>query len=206
MAGEALPGGLVDADGQLEGQRRPAPRQVEEPLEFAVLGPVVALALVGDVLALVVPGGDRRVGRAGWRVGVPPQVHQHRLAGRHPGVGRRRDAAVRLADVLAEGEVRVVGVERGDGAGLAVGHLHLRGERIGLHVDPPRDAQQIVVHLLRAGDVEQGVGLAVERVDPGPGHAVALPVGIAAPECPAVGQPVRLEHRDDRGDVGGGVG
>ena len=49
--------------------------------------------------------------------------------------------------------------------GFAVGDLHLRGERVGLDVDPPRDAQVLLADLLRPGHVEEGVGLAVEPQD-----------------------------------------
>ena len=48
-------------------------------------------------------------------------------------------------------------------AGVAVGDLHLRRERIGLDVDAPPALQMLLADLLRAGHVEERVGLAVER-------------------------------------------
>src|SRR5215475_5335200 len=65
---------LVHPGGQLE-WRFTAARQVEEFFKLAILRPVIGVVAIGNVLALVMPGGDGRV-RLAFAVRVVPLVPQ----------------------------------------------------------------------------------------------------------------------------------
>src|SRR6185312_13764760 len=75
-------GRLAAAQRQLEALAAPR-RQVEVPEKLVVLAPGVALTLVGDVAPLLAPVADRRVELGRLRRAVGPEIHHHRLAGRH---------------------------------------------------------------------------------------------------------------------------
>src|SRR6185436_12074778 len=83
VSDQALAHPAAAVDRQLERGPRSA-GQVEDLLELAVLGPVVGVAAVDDVLALVVPGGDGGVAVPRCAA-VAPQLQRHWLAGGAPG-------------------------------------------------------------------------------------------------------------------------
>src|SRR5207248_6453362 len=91
-------------------RRRPR-RQVEELLELPIFRPIVCVALVLQLLALVVPRGDGSKGRIARAGVVVPEIKGDRLTGRKPLVPSCRQLTIRLSDVLAECEVRVVRVQ-----------------------------------------------------------------------------------------------
>src|SRR5262249_60527247 len=72
---------VVDVEAELEGLARPPPRQVEELQELVVLAPVVDVAVVDDVLSLLAPVPDRRVGYGRAVERRRPQLEVDRLAG-----------------------------------------------------------------------------------------------------------------------------
>ena len=199
-------GRRVGAHGQFERFASHA-RQVEHFQKLAVLRPVVALAVVDDVAALVLPRRDRVVGAgAGGRNRVGPEIEHDGRAGGTPVEAPERHAAVGRAEVAAVAEMRVVRRERGDGARVALGHLDLRDDGIGLDVEAARAREVFVAEFLRAGDVEECVGLAVERENLGLTQAVTATAGIISAERPAAGEAVGLEHRHDGREVRRRVG
>jgi hypothetical protein len=153
-----------------------------------------------------VPGGDGGVGRTAGRLGTVPQFHSHRLACRQPAKPFDWSIAVRRAEVLAKTEVCVVCGQQVDHALIALRDFHLRHKRIGLNIEAPLDRAVFIANLLRAGDIEEGVGITIELRQLSLAQAVAASTLVAPAETPAIGESVRLERRQHHGDVAGRVG
>src|SRR5262249_29135791 len=137
----------------------------------------------------------------GRSIRTSPQVEEYRLARREPAEALQGHVAIGRAEILAEGKVGVVGRQRSDGAGVACRDADLRGERVGLDVEAARARPMLVADLLRPGDVEKRVRLAVETEQLLFRHAVAATTRVVTAECPAPLEAMCLKDRGHRGDV-----
>src|ERR1043166_3415214 len=137
-----------------------------------------------------------------WR----PEIDQHRLTRRQPGKFIDRNIAIRRADILTKGEERIVSEKRVDGGLVPKRYADLGGKRVGLNVNPALTAEVFLANLLRTGDIEKGIGLAIEGVYLCFGQPVTFAVGIFAAESPAVFEAIFLEHWNDAGQISGGIG
>src|SRR5579863_5254277 len=89
-----------------------------------------------------------------------------------------RHLTVRRAEVFAETKQSVMSGEHFDRAGVTLGDLDLQRERVRFHVNAPLDGEMFVAKFLCARDVQEGVRLAIERLDLRFTHSVAFPIGI----------------------------
>ena len=201
-----LVGRPVAAQRQLE-CRAGAVREIQELLPLDVLAPSVGLSLVADVAPRLPPVADGREARIGRLARPLPAVEHHRLAGRPKleAIADRQRAGVG-AQVLGEGEVGAVRVQELHGRFAAVVKLDLELDGIGLEVDEAAARAQLRPRLGAAVQVDDQLGLPVERGQLALAHAERAAVVVQRLVGPAIGQAVAAEHgRDERGGASGAV-
>ena len=115
------------------------PRQIEKLEKVDVLRPEIVSAVELDVLALVLPGRDRR--EAG-RLPLPPrpQIEVDRRPGRAPRNAAQRDPTSIGAEIGAIGEKMRMRVEIGAGCRVGLGVFDLLVDRVGIDHDAHRAA------------------------------------------------------------------
>src|ERR1051325_1426445 len=128
-----------------------------------------------------------------WR----PEIDQDRLTSWQPGKFLDWNSAIRGAHIFTKGKERIVRQKRVDGGLVPEHNADLGGKRVGLNVNPALTVEVFLADLLRTGDIEKGIGLAIKSVYLRLGQPVTFAVGVFAAESPAVFEAVFLEHRND---------
>ncbi len=169
-----------------------------------MLRPLVGLAAEGDVLALVLPRGDRGE-EDGAGIGARrPAVEHDGRARRPPREALERHGAVGRAQVLAVGEEDVVARQETERGLLAGGDAELLVDRVGLDVEELRPPAVLLARRRGPAQVHDRGRVAVEGVELRAREAVRLAVH-QVDVRPAVGEADPAHHVGHVADRGRAV-